>query len=103
MIARARYGHVQAPLAAVLIQRPKVQRHLARIILAVAHAEENDIALVALHHFQILDEEWLRSVFVEEGFDLRLIAPPLLPFRDNGIPLRVTERDNAQRLTGLLR
>jgi hypothetical protein len=62
-VARAGYGHVQSPLAALADDRPEVLRDLARRVPAVARAEDDHVALVALHRFQILDEESAGIIF----------------------------------------
>lgn len=41
----------------------------------VRNRDQNDIALVTLHVFQVLDEEWLVRMRMEELFRLR-VQPP---------------------------
>ena len=50
-------GHVEPPLAAALVDRAEVHQHLAVGAVAVADAEDDDVALVALDVFQVLDQQ----------------------------------------------
>ena len=53
------YGHVQAPLSTLLVQRPETVGKGAVGRLVVADAQDDDIPLVSLHPLNVLDEKGL--------------------------------------------
>jgi hypothetical protein len=66
LLARARDRDIQPALAALLVERAKVHQYSPRPIAPVADADNDHIALVALHIFQIFHEERLGARLVEE-------------------------------------
>ena len=90
--ARPRDQHVQAPFASLLIQRPEGHRQVDAVDLAVADADQDHVALVALHVLQILHEEGLFGVAGEE-----LLARGIAPPQDVDLVLDAPRLDAAER------
>ena len=97
-------GDIEAPLAALLIERPEPVGQRAVGGLVVADAEYDDVALVALHALDALHEKALIRAVAEEFLQRRIRqfpqadAPPLLDVV--GVP--DSESDDAERLAGML-
>ena len=72
--ARTGDGDVQPPLAALAVERAEVHRQLAGLVGAVADAEEDHVALVALDVLEVLDEEAVEAVLVEEVVEALVVA-----------------------------
>ncbi len=64
-------GDIEAPLAALLIERAEPVRKLSRAVLAIADRQEDRVPLVALDSLQVLDEEPVGAGLVEEGIQVR--------------------------------
>ena len=93
-----RHGDVEAAPAARLVERAEVEGDAPRGIGTVAHREEDDVALVALHVLQVLDEKRLFSV-------VRRLLQPLLDDRLGEQPfdivaLRARKGDDAHARLG---
>ena len=67
LVAGTRDSHVQTALAARVVERSEVHRHIAVLVGSVAYREEDDVALIALHVLQVLHEDRLVLV-VGDGF-----------------------------------
>ena len=72
LFLRPRNGHVEPPLAAGAVQRAEVHHELSVGALGVADREEYDVAFVALHVFEVLDEERLVRLVSEVVLELRV-------------------------------
>jgi hypothetical protein len=69
--------HIKSTFASLLAKRAEAHRRLvAWSGRPVPDRDEYDVALIALHIFQILDEEWLGLMPLEERFMLRGEAAP---------------------------
>ena len=91
-------GDVQAPLPALEEQRAEPVRQRPARVLAVADAQDDRVALVALHPLEVLDEEPLVPLRVEEVLELGMLLDGAL---DRGFdPPRMGDahRDDAERL-----
>src|ERR1019366_950729 len=97
-LASARDGDIQSAFAAFAIERAEVQFDLALLVASVADAEENDVALIALHRLKILDEKSFETIGLEESFKVRLLAQLAFDLILNGVHLREAEGDDAERL-----
>lgn len=73
--ARPGDGHVEAPLTTLAVHRAEVHAELPRVVFAKADREEDGIALVALHVFEVLDEELFPTVLGEMMLDVRVLMP----------------------------
>src|SRR3990170_5729256 len=62
--------NVQSAFTARFVQWSKIQSHLTLLIATIAYAEHHNVAFVALHVLQVLDEETFQSVLFEESFKL---------------------------------
>ena len=94
----SRPGHedVEPPLASGTVQGSEIQTDLARRVGAVAHGDEDDVALVSLDVLEVLDEEMLRTVGVEVLLEALVAAPELLePVEDRHL-LRLAEGPDAE-------
>jgi len=65
--------HVQSAFSTLGSQRSKAHGYVAAGVLAIAHTDENHIALVALHVFQVLAEERLGGVVRNKGLNGRFL------------------------------
>jgi hypothetical protein len=89
--------NVEASVAAGLGERPEVMADLSFFIRAVADAEEDHVTLVALHAFQVLDEDRFaidRAFLAEVLFDFRVGSACLLEALQDDLALRQAESDN---------
>ena len=94
LVACTADSHVETPLATLVVERSEVHRHPPVDIRTVAYGEEDDIALVALHILEVLDEDALLHVH-RQLFEFR----PLSQFVDENIfyqvLLHLAETDDA--------
>jgi hypothetical protein len=100
LLAGAGDRDVEAALAAVAVERPEVHRHRPRRIGAVAHREQDDVALVALDRLQVLDQHWLRVLRCERRVERRVGAPRLIEQILDQALLGAAEGDDADRVPG---
>ena len=94
---RPRNQHVQPPMPAFVVQRPESHGHSARPIAPVAHADEDDVALVPLHVFEILHEKRLVRMRVEKPLFGRVLAAQNFQLVLNRLRLPRAERRGAKR------
>ena len=88
--------HVEAPFAAQQIERSEVHQEASLRIGRVADGEEQNVPLVALHIFEIFDENGFLRLIVEEGLQVRIFRPLFLEDVFNDALLRNGERDDAE-------
>ena len=62
-----RYEHVEAPLAAVLVEKTEVHGNESALVLTVANADQDHVPFIPLYVLQVLDEEGIFRVSSEEG------------------------------------
>ena len=86
-VARAAEDHVEALLAAALVDRTEVHEHAAVRSGRVADAQHDHVALVALHVFQVLDEQ---------AVELVLVLAQVLAFQPRG-EFRILRGERFQR------
>jgi hypothetical protein len=93
------HGHIEPPFAAGPVQRAKVQRQVALVVLAETCREEDDVPLVALDVLEVLHKEAL-GVFVQRLDDARILGVAQEAF-DQG-PLLQVERHHphGRRISG---
>ena len=100
---RSGYRHVQAAMPALTVQRAEVHRDLARDVRPVSDREEDDIALVALHVLQVLDEQLLAGLRRDRAVKLGVGLPACIQQLVDQRLLRLIERDDTQRLCAFAR
>ncbi len=74
-LPRPCHRDIQPAFAAVAVERAEIHRELASRILPERDREEDHIAFVALHVFQILDDGSLDPFISEEILQRRIVAP----------------------------
>ena len=88
---------VEASPASVLVEDSEVGGDLSGFVWSVADAEDDDVALVALHGFQGPDEEAVEAVFlVEVAVEVASVLARLGDRVDDGVGLRHREGDDAR-------
>ncbi len=92
-------GNVEPPPAAGAIERPEIHRHDRRIrrLGPVSDAEQDEIALVALHGLEILDDDRLGRILFEKGLERGILAPGAIEQILDQLLLLGVERDHRQR------
>src|SRR5258708_12498743 len=105
LLPGAGYGDVEPALAAFAVQRPQVPVEDAVLIRAVADAEHDHVALVALHALQVLDEETAGGIGIEVLLErAQLWEAPQTLFESvfDSALLRLAERHHPQRPVGAM-
>lgn len=88
---------VQPPPSALPVQRPEVHGDLSVLVGPVAHREDQDVAFVALHGLQALNEEAAQPAgSVEEPVQVRPVPPDVTERGFDGDRLPLAERHDAQ-------
>ena len=103
LLLRPRDGDVQAAFAARTVQRAEVHGELAVLVRRVADGEDDDVAFVALHVFQILHEQRLLQAFAEELLQFGMLAAEFVHQIVDQILLGLAERHDADALLVKLR
>ena len=93
-------GDVQAPPSALLIKRAEVHGHLPILVRPVADRENQNVALVALHRFQALDEEPTEPVAGEEPIQVRTVLPGPADRNVDRVGLGLAEGDHPRLRPG---
>ena len=88
--------NVQPPFPALIVERPEVHGDVPGLVASVADADEDDVALVALHVLQVLHEEGLVWVGAEKRLAGRVLNPQLFQLVQNGLNLRCAEGGYSQ-------
>src|SRR5262249_29398404 len=105
LVPRAGYGDVEPALAAFAVQRPKIPVEYAVLIRAVADAEHDHVALIALHALQVLDEKTAGHIGIEVLLERAQLWEAPQTLFDNvfdGALLRHAERHHPQRTAGAM-
>ena len=89
-------GYIQTALATGLGERSEVHRELAVLILPVAHAEDDDVALVSLYGLEVFYEQAIESALLADAAELRMSIGELVQHRVDGRRLSFGERHDAQ-------
>ena len=103
LLPRPGDGDIEAAFTAIAVHGAEVHRNSARGIGAVADGEEDDIPLIALNIFQVLDKNRLSGSVGKIGFDLRMLAAGLLQQVIDQLLLGLAEGDNTYAEIGSLR
>ena len=91
-------GDVEPPLASLAGEGAKVHVQLAVCVGSVSDAEDDDVALIALDGFEVLDEEAVQSVVVlQQPCERRFALYTLLNGVENRIRLCRGEGDDPER------
>ena len=93
-VARSCHRDVEPTPSARLVHRPEVHRHLPSAIGSVADAQNDDVAVVALHVLEVLDEEAVEPVRPERSIQLRVRATQPVDRVLDGLRLRARQRDH---------
>ncbi len=70
----ARDQHVEAALAVLPVEGAEIHRHVAFGGAPVTDADEDDVTLITLDRFEVLDEERLVGMRGKEPFARRVLA-----------------------------
>ena len=98
--ARARHGHVQAPLAALLGQGAELIAHPAVGGLAVAGGQDDRVALISLHALEVLHKRRFVLVLRKEFLKLWVLAAGEAQRLRDRVRVPDAESDHAERLAG---
>ena len=73
IVTRACNGHVETALAALAVERAEIHGQLASWVRAVRDGKIDEIAFVALHALQVLDEQRFQFALGEVGLQSRIL------------------------------